>query len=491
MAEPQVLNDPLVIGGADGLRCVLSWLDDYGTNGPVARTWGDLQLWVRDTLIWGNPAGNGGRPQGIRWSWIDLLEYLAIAWPYLEEEETHPIDFATLFEAPKHLGELRGRARLRWRSLPEEQVEEEEEQLDDFLLAHDLGQALKGAYPPSLLLLRHGHQMRAATREKEWALRYADSMSTLEALSERIAYRLSDLDDTRSKLALERWQARNQLQTLSRLEAATGLDQETLEQVWPGAITDANVPYRLKAAARMAGPYLTEDALRALLAELAQVPAGAARGLSHPRRLAAEVMATHEADEPYVQGYRLAGYLREKLNLGDDRADPEGLLGSWQVTVKDIHLPTEALDAIAVLSQEHQPMVFINTRGLRSRFPTGRRVSLAHELCHLLIDTQGALPAVEVLGGRVPQDVEKRANAFAAELLLPRSRAREITRKQLESADTEETRQAAIEAALDDLAQRFEVSHETAAWQIRNSTVLPEAQADSLQPYLKSLWQPS
>jgi len=491
MAGPQVLTDPLVIGDADGLRCVLGWRDDYGTKGPVARTWGDLQLWVRDTLIWGNPVGKRGRPQGIRWSWIDLLEYLAIAWPYLEEEETYPIDFATPFEAPKHLGELRGRARLRWRNLPGEQAEVEEERLDDFLLVHDLSEAVKGACPPNLLLLRHGHQMRAANREKEWTLSYADSMTTLETLSERIAERLCDLDDARSKLALERWQARDQLQTLSRLEAATGLDQETLEQVWPGPINDANVPYPLKAAARMAGPQLPEDALRTLLAELAQVPAGAALGLAHPRSLAAEVMTADEADEPYVQGYRLAGHLRERLNLGDDRVDPEELLRSWQVTISDIHLPTEALDAIAVLSEGHQPTIFINTRGLRSRFPTGRRVSLAHELCHLLVDTEGALPAVEVLGGRVPPDVEKRANAFAAELLLPRARAREMTRGHLECAATEEARRSAITDALNDLAQRFDVSHETAAWQVSNSTDLPEGQADRLQPYLKSLWKPS
>jgi Zn-dependent peptidase ImmA (M78 family) len=492
MAGPQVLTDPLLIGGADGLRCVLRWRDNYGTSGPVARTWGDLQLWVRDTLIWGNPAGKGGQPQGIRWSWIDLLECLAIAWPYLEEEEAYPIDFATPVEAPKHLGELHGRARLRWRSLPEEQAEEEEERLDDFLLVHDLSQALKGAYPPNLLLLRHGNQMRAATRAQEWILSYADCMSTLEILSERIADRLSHLDDARSKLALERWQARDQLQTLSRLEAATGLDQETLERVWPGPINDANVPYPLKAAARMAGPHLPEDALRALLAVLAKVPAGAAPKLAHPRSLAAEVMALDDADEPYVQGYRLAGHLREKLNLGGDLVDPEQLLRSWQVTIRDIELPTGGtLDAIAVLSQERQPTVFVNTCGSRSRFPTGRRVSLAHELCHLLVDTEGALPAVEVLGGRVPPDVERRANAFAAELLLPRSRAREITGEHLKFAYTEETRQSAIEAALKDLAQRFDVSFETAAWQILNSTALTEKQVEFLQPNLKSLWKPS
>ncbi|NBC13312.1 MAG: ImmA/IrrE family metallo-endopeptidase [Gammaproteobacteria bacterium] len=491
MAGPQVLTDPLIIGGADGLRCVLSWRNDYGTSGPIARTWGNLQLWIRDTLVWGDPAGKGGLPHGIRWSWIDLLEFLAVAWPYLEEEETHPIAFDTPFEAPQHLGELRGRATLRWRNVTDDQAEDEQERLEDFLLVHDLGEALQGAFAPSLTLLRQGHQMRAATKAREWILTYTDCMSTLRSLAEQIAERLRGLDDARSKLALERWQTRDQLAPVSRLEAATGLAQHTLEEVWPGPINDANVPYTLKAAARMAGTYLPADALSLLLADLTNIPVGSSTRLNHPRQLAAELMTEYPEDEPYIQGYQLASHLRRTLNLGDDWIDPEKLLIDWGVAVKDIELPSEELDAIAVWSASHRPTVFINTLGLRSRFATGRRVSLAHEICHLLVDTDGALPAVEVFGGRVPPDVEKRANAFAAELLLPRSKARDVTKQHLQFVNTADARQSAVEEALNELAAQFSVSHETAAWQVKNSGALPEKYDDILKPYLKSLWQPN
>ena len=66
------MNDPLVFGEPGALRFILYWRDDYGSAGPVGRTWGDLQLWVDDTLVWGSPYGDAGQPQGVRWSWIDL-----------------------------------------------------------------------------------------------------------------------------------------------------------------------------------------------------------------------------------------------------------------------------------------------------------------------------------------------------------------------------------------------------------------------------------
>ncbi|WP_058553883.1 ImmA/IrrE family metallo-endopeptidase [Thiohalocapsa sp. ML1] len=491
--QPISLGNPLVIGSTAGLRFVLNWGDDdWNDEGPIGRTWGELQLWVADTLVWGDTTGDGGKPAGIRWSWIDLLEFLAIAWPYLQEEETYPIDFdfATRFTAPEHLGQLRGKAKLRWRdpNLLPEHVETEQEALDDFLLVHDFGEALKGAFPPNLLLLRQGQQMRAATHARPWTLSYVECMSTLQALAQAIVDRLADLDDARSKLALERWQTRDQMDAGSRLEAATGLDQETLDRIWPDP--SADVSYTLKAAARMVGTRLDAGALRTLLDELAQIPRGEAPALAQPRRLAAKLLDDQETDEPCLQGYDLAGVLRQALGLADGAVDPATLLASWGVRVSDIALPSQSLDAIAIWGDGHQPTVLINTRGLRSQYPTGRRISLAHEICHLLVDTEHALPAVEVLGGRVPADVEARANAFAAELLLPRARAGQVAAERLRFVNTPDAKRTEIEELLKVLAADYGVSFETAAWQIRNSGVLLRDQDDLLNPYLKSVWQP-
>lgn len=492
MAEPDVLNAPIIIGDANGLRCALQWRDDYGSAGPVGRTWGELQLWVGNTLIWGDAVGDRVQPQGLRWGWIDLLEFLAIAWPYLEEEETLPIEFDSAFDAPRHLGELRGRARLRWRRLPEDRTENEAEQLQDFLQVHDLGEALHGAFPPSLLLLRQGRQMRIATAAREWTLSFSDCMGVLMALADCVAERVGGLGDERSQLALKRWQGRDGLDVVQRLAVATALPAGQLERIWPLPL-DAGTSglYELKAAARMIGNALSDRVLAKVLARVNDVPAGKASGLHEPRALAAEIMNECTADAPYQQGYRLAEWLREDGDSEAGRVDPAALLKQWGVDLQEIALDNPGLDAIAVWGEGRRPTVIVNAHGMRSKLPRGRRVTYAHELCHLLVDTDGALPAAEVLGGRVPPDVEKRANAFAAEFLLPRFQARLAADEALRHVHTADARKQAIEQVLNTLADRYDVSHETAAWQLKNSGALSHADEDTLQPYLKSLWAPS
>lgn len=132
----------------------------------------------------------------------------------------------------------------------------------------------------------------------------------------------------------------------------------------------------------------------------------------------------------------------------------------------------------------------INTNGARSRYPSGRRSTCAHELCHLLVDTAGALPAVEVLGGQVQQDLEQRANAFAAELLLPHAQAGRLLREGLDYVHTADARSTEIKKAVDQLTKDYQVSHEIAAWQIRRSGQLANADEDALQPFLKSIHDP-
>ena len=52
---------------------------------------------------------------------------------------------------------------------------------------------------------------------------------------------------------------------------------------------------------------------------------------------------------------------------------------------------------------------------------SGRRITLAHELCHLLFDRAGLRSLARFEGGGADSDrlIEMRANAFAVELLVP------------------------------------------------------------------------
>jgi len=492
MAESEALTESVTLGHPDELALVLAWRDDYGPDGPVGCTWGDLQVWVRSTLVWGSWC-NAGTPTGIRWSWIDLLEFLAVAWPYLQEEETYPIDFPSALDAPRHLGELPGRARLRWRGINENEADREDESLRTFLAVHDFGQSLAGASSPSLILLRQGHRMLAATRQQEWALDFKQTLATLEQFGNLIAQRIAVLNDDRSRLATERWLAREALSPGKRLEAATGLALETLREAWPtpfegpGAYTPV---YELKAAARMIGTELPPSDLRAILTRIGELPIGTLSIPEGVRELVDDMLREHADEEPYVQGYGLAHGLRAYIGVESGRTDPEALLGNWSVAVEEIEIEADHLDAIAVWSEHHCPTVFVNKRGLRSRFPTGRRSTCAHEICHLLVDRDRALPAVEVLGGRIPRGIEQRANAFAAEFLLPRVEVGRFVKASLEYVYSPDERKKEIERMVSRLAEDYDVSHETAAWQMLQSGQIGECDEQVLNSFLKSIYKP-
>ena len=68
-----------------------------------------------------------------------------------------------------------------------------------------------------------------------------------------------------------------------------------------------------------------------------------------------------------------------------------------------------------------RPLVAINTECPDAVGPSGRRITLAHELCHLLFDRSRMQSFARFEGGAAESDrlIEMRANAFAVELLAP------------------------------------------------------------------------
>lgn len=127
-------------------------------------------------------------------------------------------------------------------------------------------------------------------------------------------------------------------------------------------------------------------------------------------------------DDPLADGRALAAWLRKKLET-QAQADPFAVLSAWHVPVWRVSLSTSEVDAIGFWGPQHGPGIILNTNGIHSS-ARGRRITTAHELCHLLIDrTPQSLPILEVFGGNVDPYMEARATAFAAEFLLPMSHA--------------------------------------------------------------------
>lgn len=492
MAQEDMGPQKLTCGEVGALRVVLEWRDDYDTEGPIGKTWGDLQLWIGDTLVWGRLAPSG-EINGLTWSWIDLLEFLTNAWPYLTEEEQYPITFDNRWDEPAHLGELWGKAKLRLRKLEEAQADNEDALLRDFLAVHDFAEALQGAQPAKFLLLRRGNQMLAATTRQELRLPFAATMSALEALGDAIANRLIGSTDTRSECARRGWDNRDAIASSVRLQIATGRDEQSLKRIWPLDMDSraANEDtYELKAAARMIGHSLADEHLRAVLTVITQLPSGRRPDLGALWQRAVDLIREFEGAHPALQGYLLAAMLREHLNKESGRVDPENTLYSWGVQIRDFAMGGSSLDAIAVWHAQRAATILLNTAGPRAQHPTGRRSTLAHEICHLLVDLDGALPVVEVLGGNVPREIEQRANAFAAEFLLPRAEAAAYVQRELRFVNAPNERRAVIERCVDALVESHGASHETTAWQILRSNSVDSSDEPTLRKHLRSIHEP-
>lgn len=176
--------------------------------------------------------------------------------------------------------------------------------------------------------------------------------------------------------------------------------------------------------------------------------------------------ATMDPMAPWESGLRLARHIRARLaELGicplDGPVPIEAVLSDLQVQVASLDLATPEVDGVCLMDRDQRTLAILNTGGRLSSTTVGRRSTLAHELCHFAFDA----PQFQVVGQadlrRAPDSIiEKRANAFAAELLLPRA----IVLDAAEGYTLERSR-------LKNLARRFGTGMKLAEHQAENAGV--------------------
>jgi len=139
-------------------------------------------------------------------------------------------------------------------------------------------------------------------------------------------------------------------------------------------------------------------------------------------RLERDVPVHESVDPPWEQGYRLAEDVIGSLSLleaNPDAVDVEGVLAGLRVRQKEMELRDRGIRAVAVAGRKHHPAMLLNSNHPTYRYRPARRFTLAHELCHILFDRAYGRRLALASGPWAPRDVEKRANAFAAMLLMP------------------------------------------------------------------------
>jgi len=446
------------IGTEAGLLFAGCWQDVEPRGSGVDRTRGLLTVMLEGLPIWG-----GGRVESdsaIEWTWIELLEGLAESWPFLRWQEVYPEHLR-----PRHPGEVETRLAELRETKPAALREAIEEETYDWLERHDMSRWLHGLSARPLRVLRQGRLAVVVGGSRIAWLPMDDVLAVLADVGDAIQRRLDGAEDARSVAAVAAWRSRDLRRPVELASIYAGLPEAEIERLPFSVSADVGFePDEILAAARMAPRSLGRRGLRTVVRRIRKLRRTANPELDALSSRACRVRDEMRQEIPYEQGYRLAEELRPYLPGGSrcDRLDIHRVMRALGVAVETIRLPADAesVDAVAVWGPRHGPAVLLNERGLHARSAVGSRATLAHELCHLLVDRDGALPLADVLGGRAAVLVERRANAFAAELLLPK----------LAVTD----RPGAGPLIIDDcrrLFRRYHVSRQLGAWQILNSPV--------------------
>ena len=142
------------------------------------------------------------------------------------------------------------------------------------------------------------------------------------------------------------------------------------------------------------------------------------------REVARGISETIDSRTPWESGYRLASLVREKLNkTAVDPLDEEAEIRSMGIDIHTISLNDTKILGACIGSPAFAPLIVLNQSCPDASGPSGRRITLAHELCHLLFDRSRMQNLARFEGAEADSDrlIEMRANAFAVELLVPRS----------------------------------------------------------------------
>ncbi len=409
------------------MRFEIDWRDRH--DGVACKTIASIALLVDDTAVWPITGGEAG---DFEWFADELLAHLSECWKPLILRQTYPIPVQ-----PERPSFLAAELAKRWSEWADAAIETERQEMAAFEDVHNLANAfggVSGLLP--LWCLRDRDRMIIDTQETLSEVPIQIAIDAFTVAGNRIAARLAQADKQRWSKLLEAWQRRDKGDDTLLLAFTIGRDKKTAKALIEEKILEAPSSFadaakdedQLRLAARMAGP-LPVYQMKTVIEKVRIFPSRPAPALDETAK-AAHVLLELElnSERPYVQGNELAKWLRRFLNLSPNRRiDPFDVLKYRGIDVRAIEMGIPSLDAIAVWGKQYGPGVVLNAGS--NRFIGRRaniiwrngaaRVTIAHELCHLLLDAEHPLSAVDILGGRMPLRIEQRARAFAAEFLLP------------------------------------------------------------------------
>ena len=425
----------------------------------MAASWGAFQIWVRDVNLCAR-VDEGETLQYCHWYLLPLLEWLTKNWDALLHEERHPTAVRTASTAAE-IGSIVSALSLG--SSESGSALAAQEHCFAWQQRHALRTARDGGIFPDVYIRRFRNKAEVSWKANrlagtddvrftategvvrddltavadplhemlesasEWlatqvpeSLRCGSLVKSVAALrqpqrsDERTAW-LAGLGDNRESF-LTRW--RHLRDRMSRSGSAHAIEAVFGRKGSGEIVLDGCLAPLLFGSA---SPTISEDdaaSLADLLLESCEKSPH--DGLSH-------LVVDEPIDvtqPPWQQGYDLAEELLDEVgrDLAASNAYLSAWLSDWHVRVNDLSLDDTELRAVAFVSDSHAPTIALNTNHRSAADSRARRFTLAHELCHLLHDRSYGASLAIASGPWAPDPIEKRANAFAAWLLMPPDR---------------------------------------------------------------------
>ncbi len=449
-----------IIGNPDRFALGFDLVEDPDAGGqPHSRaSWGHFQVWVSGRNLTSGRAPDGTGVDSAMVPLAPIVKWIAQQWDPMFHEGRLPTSTESATAAAWSLDALA--------SLPEDDA-----QLDARLKAradwwgrHGLGAALPDFRVPDLHIRRVNSGIELSWDDREWrsvpggirlnempgaaVLPASEAAEVVHGWATAVVEALDEVTESaefakemgalleghaNSASPLERlgWASGEGLKRAARevgaLAAGSTVDHEDMlgallglsKNESGGLITPLTVPAMLFKAAN---PALSTKDIRMLAQVFAQLPSESNVPLSQYQRAEPPPARLGAVTQ---DGYDKAVALRAALKI--DVASP--LMGQLDlekvvvpklgVTVEELTLDDFQIDGVAMLSAGKRPMVAVNVSGRFSSTRWGRRMTLAHELCHLLHDLSDNNEVGMVSNPWAPYVLERRANAFAAMLLMP------------------------------------------------------------------------
>lgn len=429
---------------------------DTAGDAVLRASWGRLQIWVGGRNLTAATSADARHEQA-ECPLLPVIDWLIGAWDPLLHEERFPWPVQVISSAEWHIESI-------------SELDSEDAHLDERLderhawwQRHGLGASLPDYRIPDVHFRRYAEEIEISWDDREWRTvpegvtlieaagvawfpvaetaavleswcRSAlDVLATLPETAPRAAELRARLDDLRSSARQEKrllWAAGEAIvRAARRIRSLVGLEDDGLADTVRSLLGVRGEPaaayYAVLPAPtllfRSASPRISDTDLHALLDLCAKAPPSmetAGAGIRAPQPCPPSRRASTQ------QGCELALALRERLAIPADAPltgdlDIERILERLHVRFEELTLGDEGVDGAALVRSGGRPVVAVNRSGRFARTPWGRRMTLAHELCHVLHDGDASGLVGVVSGEWAPYLPERRANAFAAMLLAP------------------------------------------------------------------------